>query len=550
MRRLLLSISALLCALALAACGASTPHRSLAEVELLHGQAPQNSSAGRAPAYHPSGPLIADSGFRPGRNGFAFENYSTSPAIAELSATQVEELFGPEVCVTGTRATCRLIPPAQTWLERENAAMADGHCFGMSVASEDFFSGHAHVDLFGAHSAGRLKLNGNASLQQYIAQNSALQEIPAIRQRAITGTPNHILDTLIDSLGKPNHPPYTLGLFRPDGAGGHAVTPYAVEDHGDGRYAVLVYDSNHPRTPRAISFDRYADAWKFVAQSNPGEPKQVYRGHGEQGLMALYPTAFPDRPLPCPFCDGGHFSAHAKGSGGHYIEINEISLSGDPTNHARLLITDLKGRHTGYIGRRFVNQIPRVKVLRRLNNRDWLEDPEPIYLVPVGVTLRITVDGRFLKQPVTERLDLVGDGDDLTVGDIQLRRGEKVHVTFQGDGTGLSYTTDPRQAETALLQLGVEDSPASYEFSVKAHHLSGAATISARLAQPGRQLTIATGSGDSGGAYDLRFRRLSPQGVRTFERDDLHFDSRELIRLDYGAFGQRGSALPLRRMPR
>ena len=271
-----------LTAILLSGCGGTEPPtRSASDVQVLRGTTPQDASAGSVGTYVPTGKLIADTGFRPPADGFTFENYGISDVVRDLTPAAVEGLFGPEVCASGSGATCALIPPARAWMEVENDAMRAGHCFGMALSASRFYGGTLRPEGFGAPSPAQLTLTGNPALQRTIAQGSALQELPAIRRKAIPGTPNDILDTLIAGM-KAGKPLFVLGLFRADGGGGHAVTPYAVEDRGDGRFAVLVYDNNFPGITRAVSFDRHADAWKFLAQSNPADPRQVYEGHGAQ----------------------------------------------------------------------------------------------------------------------------------------------------------------------------------------------------------------------------------------------------------------------------
>lgn len=545
-RRLTIAVLTL-CLLTLAACGGSSaPRRDASDVEILQGTVPANAPAGTVPDYKPTGKLIADSGFRPVHDGFSFENYGDGlDGISNLTPAQVEELFGHEVCVSGTRATCKLIPPAQEWMEVENDALAAGHCFGMAVASERFYDHELHADVYGGQTAPALQLAGNAPLQQTIAETSAIQEVPAVRQQAIAGTPTQILDALVKNL-KDKAPMYALGLFRADGAGGHAVTPYAVEDRGDGRYAVLVYDNNFPGVTRALAFDRHADAWRFHAQSNPDDVRELYGGDAKQPNIALYPSKLAGGLLPCPFCARGDGSVKPTSTKGQqYVEINEIALLGDTDVHAHLLITDAKGRHTGFIGKRFVNQIPGVEVERRLENQDWLEDAEPVYLVPVGVPVTVTVDGTRLRHRVTEQLDLIGPGDDLSVGGIELRRGEKVHIHFKGDGSGMSYRADPHHSESPVLGVGVELPGRSYDFKVKANRLKGGGTLRLLLDQRRRQLDIDTRETGVGGEYGVRFHRMGAAGTKTFEHDRLFLPRGTVARLDYGGFTHHGQSLPL-----
>ena len=66
-------------------------------------------------AYTPTGPLVADSGFRPATNGFSFENYRPPPPGAalrpDLTPDNVRKLFGDAVCVNVAGGRCALTHP-------------------------------------------------------------------------------------------------------------------------------------------------------------------------------------------------------------------------------------------------------------------------------------------------------------------------------------------------------------------------------------------------------------------------------------------------------
>jgi hypothetical protein len=102
-------------ALVLAGCGGSsskpkttkidTPAKVARRASLLGGA----TSAGQAASYVPQGKIVADSGFRPALNGFAFENYGNDAGPINLTPLNVEDLFGPQVCAAGSGASCVLI---------------------------------------------------------------------------------------------------------------------------------------------------------------------------------------------------------------------------------------------------------------------------------------------------------------------------------------------------------------------------------------------------------------------------------------------------------
>jgi len=75
---------------------------------------------------------LADAGFRPGSNGFAFQNYGNALASGatptNLTAADLQAMFGNAVCADAGSGRCDLIPEAQAWLASTNQAMGGGHC--------------------------------------------------------------------------------------------------------------------------------------------------------------------------------------------------------------------------------------------------------------------------------------------------------------------------------------------------------------------------------------------------------------------------------------
>ena len=218
---------------------------------------------------------MADSGFRPPANGLPFQNYggqlSDGAVPVNLTAADVQKMFGDVVCADPKLRRCDLIPEAQAWLTDTNNAMSGGHCYGFSVLAELLWLGQEQASNFGAPETTALQVDSNDTLQRQIAYDWSLQTLESVQAKRITGTPNQILSKLEQVL-KP-HPAqtYTLTFWKRDGSGGHAVTPYEVVNKGGGMFQVRIYDNNWPDDQsRAISFDTKADTWTYDAASNPG----------------------------------------------------------------------------------------------------------------------------------------------------------------------------------------------------------------------------------------------------------------------------------------
>ena len=226
----------------------------------------------RLVAYTPLG-IVADTGFRPSQNGFTFQNYgdllSNGDEPINLTASDVQEMFGDVVCADASQRRCDLIPEAQAWLNETNQAMAGGHCFGFSVLAELMWLGQANASSYGAGNTTALQVNSNRSLQSQLAYDWALQLLDSVQSKRVNGTPNDILTKLEHDLKPHPSQTYTIVFWKKDFTGGHAVTPYEVVNEGGGTFKVMIYDNNWPDQTRAITFNTNADTWTYDAAANP-----------------------------------------------------------------------------------------------------------------------------------------------------------------------------------------------------------------------------------------------------------------------------------------
>ena len=188
------------------------------------------SSCSNSSAPPPIG-TVADSGFRPGPNGFTFENYggtlSSGAAPTNLTPADVQALFGNAVCADAAIGKCDLIPEAQAWMDETNQQMAGGHCFGFSVAADLVWQNKVNTSTFGAPAINGLAIDNNNTLQSTIARGWVYQTLDSVQAKKINGSPNQVLDKLKQVLKPHQSDTYTIAIWKRDGTGGHAVTPYA-----------------------------------------------------------------------------------------------------------------------------------------------------------------------------------------------------------------------------------------------------------------------------------------------------------------------------------
>jgi len=529
----------------LVACGGSGPARKVAKPGLRSYPA---SSPADAPidateaqlAYTPTGRIVATDGFDPQKDGFAYENYGdklpAGPGLApagdtsptDLTPKQMQALYGNVVCAD---RQCDLTPEAQAWMNERNQSMAEGHCYGFSDAALQFFVGQAQARTYGAATVPQLKLDGNPNLQSFIAQNFAYQFLPSVANAEIAGSTSTIIDTLKQALVPNPREVYTIGIFQADGSGGHAVTPYAIEDNGNGQFHILIYDNNFPRITRAISVDTNADTWQYTGGINPSDTSELYQG-SPQNQLTLSPTTPALSQQPWPYSgtaqqnaagnsgagnsgagnSGGGAGSSGSGNSGASSAVfppgpnntpaflvdyttgtayDDIYLDGGDVEHGHLLITDSEGRHIGYLNGSLVNTIPGAHILNTTNNQDWAESSEPDYLVPDGFQYSITVDGSSLQQQDQgEDVGLIAPGYDVEVDNINLNPGEQDTVTVSRDGSQVSYKSGSTQAP--VIYYGVSDATSDYTFALSGDDLGAGGTLKLSVPLNSADFTFST----------------------------------------------------------
>jgi hypothetical protein len=442
-----IQVVALLAVVGLAGCGGSgkskPPIDKRGSFSTKPGLLGSATSAGTIPSYVPTGKIIADDGFRPALNGFAFENYGNDAGPINLEPINVEHLFGPQVCAYGSGASCILTPSARAWMQQENAAMANGHCMGFSVTALRFFSGDIKDQTFGGNSTPTLPIRGNIPLQQLIAEDWAYQSLPAVEQAAIQGSPSHVLQALVRALNA-NKETYTLGILKADGTGGHAITPFAVEDKGGGKMEILVYDNNFPGVVRKVDVDTTADTWHYVGGINPTDTSEIYDGNAQTRSMVLFPTSPGEGTQPCPFCSSrpgtnpnpGSFLPQKKS----FIEVALLGQPGE-REHPHLLFGDpATGQKTGYVNGRLVEQIPDIIVNHNFALQDWKSSSEPTYDLQLGhPDYQVIIDGRDLTHSVVMRLTINGGGILFAVNGINMVPGQVDIMGLPKGDFGVQY---------------------------------------------------------------------------------------------------------------
>ncbi len=496
------------------------------------------ASAAEPDAYTPTGPLVADSGFRPAPDGFAFQNYGKGQP--GLTAAEMRQLFGDEVCANAPSDTCELTPPAKAWMDTENKGMDGGHCYGFAVAAMRFHAKQLSPSAFGELSVPRFKLT--TPVARMIAYHFVHQALASVKAKTLTGSPEEIVDELGEELPR-GREQYTIGLYKAirdkdgkliDVEDGHAITPFAIERKGPDRFAILVYDNNFPGKFRDVQVDTEKNTWTFDGAPNPSVDSDLYEGDAETETLQLLPVSPGLGKQPCPFCNGTQNAALTR-PGGRAIEV---SLEGDLRRHAHLLIRDRRSRLLGYKGKRLVRTIPGGEATRLVEAGAGRKmRREPRYRVPAGRSYTITLDNTRTKARDVEGMQITGPGWLAHVRNIRLKGGERVSLSISPDGREISFRSNRRIAAPEV-SVGLQEKGADHAFTL----------IRSSGLVPGRRVKLSLDPDDGklaidgpDGVYDVLMRYVDLSGEKVFARRDVDTASATdgdegEVRIGYGAW--------------
>jgi hypothetical protein len=284
------------------------------------------------------GTITADSGFRPNPNGFSFENYTKE--YPNLSAAEMRKLFGDGVCVGSNANPCTLTPEAQAWMDKENKGMDGGHCNGFSIAALLLRQSNPAPSAFGGDTTFGLAIPGNVALARFIAYGFVFQTLDSVKSKKVNESPQAVIDRLREAFQAGATETYTLGFYKPGFKDGHAVTPYALRDDGNGVVSILLYDNNYPNTERALKVDTKTQKWEYNSATNPNEKPDLYTGGASDNRLEVEPTSPGLGVQPCPFCSSG-------GGGGRVQVSDQPKSDAGLRDQETMTVSDARGREAG-----------------------------------------------------------------------------------------------------------------------------------------------------------------------------------------------------------
>ncbi len=379
-----------------------------------------------------TGTLIADTGFRPRPNGFSFANYGGGYREANLSPEAAWKIFGETACKRMKAEECVPTPALKLWVKTMNEAMGQGHCEGMATLSAWMFLSQDKLTPYGKTTAFDLDTT-QTNLLQDIAFYWTLQtlepvvsEFNAFQQKP----PSEILKTLIATMQQKTDW-YTLGIYG--SIGGHAVTPYAVEDVGNGVFWIHVYDNNYPCAYKYVEVDTNAETWRYAgAAINPAEDGSPWSG--TTGTMDLTSLSVRQQSMECPFCSEEQRCLQNAGL--------SVLVGGRGAN---IRATNAEGQQLSLQNGQTQNTIPGAKLLKLKGI--FGEDRASLLVLPPSAKYALDLGGTTDVEEKSASMAMFTSCQGYAISDMSLSSGESSIVTMTEDGL-FSYQAGGVQTPT------------------------------------------------------------------------------------------------------
>lgn len=493
----------------------------------------------------PGKPENADLGFRSNPNGFKFENGSSKPYDPKVPGTDyltikgMQKMFGDEHVCTGhtSGANCVPTPEAKKWHDKINSGMNNGQCEGLAVLALSVFKGIDQPSLLEAGKSTTFDLDYGSAVRETVGLYYAYQFTDQVVRGTVKGTPTEVLSKLTTYLKNNQKDPVTLGFYGE--TGGHATTPYAIEDKGNGIFHIKMYDNNWPNQERYIEVDTKANAWIYnFAALNPTEAANAWKGDASTFSLEFTPLSTRLQKAVCPYCNSGNDSS----------EMRQIFLTAGASGRAHIRVVDVDDP-SKYIGwdaasGKYVNHLAGAAFVsdKSVFKVGGIHEP-PIIEIPDHHHYEIKIDGHSLPSVEDVSISIFGQGKSLELKHISLDPHQEDTLDLGADDDSFSYTPGhSADTESPMLSLTYDD-PNGADYDIEVQHLHAVNGEALKADFSGGKLLLGD-DGDAPDEFDIEVLRYEDDGhVSDFSKQHVKIGAHELDEVDFADWGGEGQGM-------
>ncbi|OPY48840.1 MAG: hypothetical protein A4E49_03322 [Methanosaeta sp. PtaU1.Bin112] len=491
------------------------------------------------------GAAINDSGFRPSVDGFSFQNYGDDPVTVDLTSAELQRMFGDKVCASNESGKCILTYPAERWMNQAIAAMKNGHCEGIAVLSSLMYYNETSPGIFGGSKVIDLSLK-EVLLQREIGYWWTTQVTRPGGSKKVLDSPRAVLDALTAAFanGSSAGEWWVMGIYLPNGSGGHAITPYAVEDLGNGTARIMVYDNNWPKDSRFVEVDTINNSWRYLASANPDEPDSLYSGNASTKNLEIVSLSTRLGRQECDFCEE---ESTTGGSSGQQTGPGTKSIQIWQSGKARTLVTDDDGKRAGILDSgEMVNEIPGAEIRNLKFGLNGIgRSYPPVILLPLTLITdsQITIDINSTANGSEKNLantTIIAPGFALASSIANLGRGQNQSMELFSENVAynVSLSSSSQMSPTISIDTDLQ------RITLSGLVIDPSGRINISLDPSLGAFSMSTLGNLKPGTLQLLMTSLDPASgtTSTFKSLDLMLRTDDAISMDLsGGFGETGS---------
>jgi hypothetical protein len=214
-------------------------------------------------------------GFRLDPDAYSFPNYGGNypdePSASDFTIDDMVQMFGQTDVCTNATGPCQPRTAASDWRDRYVKIMNGGHCDGFTTTALRFFKRIDQPSTYqtDATATRMLKLENIRRRIAYFWMLQIPSPVASASFYALFDTPTQVLQKLYQDISTGAPDPMNLGILNASWTSGHSILPYAIEDTGNGRFRIWVYDNNHPYdSQRAVNIDTFNNSWDYPLSDN------------------------------------------------------------------------------------------------------------------------------------------------------------------------------------------------------------------------------------------------------------------------------------------
>ncbi len=452
--------------------------------------------------------------FQPKNDGFGFRNYGSRYPEGKLTPNEARELFGNRVCSRLEEPDCIPIPENQVWVDTMNDYMAAGHCAGFTVASVRLFNKQLQPNQFTPNSKMTFEIQQNTPSMRQIAKDWVLQTTEEVMAKQVSGTPRQIIQALLTQ-----SQPVDLGIFSRSG-GGHSLLAYGVQDMGNGKYHILVYDNNWPGQDLYIEVDYQADTWLYsLAATEPTKDAKAWEGDAKTESLIFLPFEAYDQKVKCPFCTE---------------ETDKLAVSASG-NQVTVQVTTTDGQKLGQVDEKGETLVEEVEGSKLFRIKDVMyEDRAPYLRLPMKYDFAVSLRARPNKPLAKTNLRMTGPGLAFAILGLEVPAGQvnpidvsptkqQISYKFNGHGSPMIETAQTEKGLSIVAKVIPEELPAGSKMEI-------------RLDRPTGNVLI----GGTGGEVDVILAKVNQDGAKIFVSDGVTVPTGGQIRFDLANWNGNG----------